>query len=322
MPLFRRRPAAPAPEEAPQSVLTPELMRQIRRIEIRTRHLVDQSFGGEYHSVFKGRGMAFDEVRPYQPGDEVRTIDWNVTARTGEPHVKRFVEERELTVLLVVDVSASFDVGTRGRFKRDLAAELGAVLAFAATTNHDRVGLVLFSDKVELLVPPRKGRRHVLRLVRELLTTRPTGRGTNVRLALDTANRVLARRGILFLISDFQTDIGRFRTTLAATRRRHDVVAVELTDPLEAEIPAVGLLRLADAEHGAHALVDTSSPRWRAAHAAARAAHAADLTAALRDGGVDRIAVTTGVDYAPALASFFQRRARTRRRAGRRRSAA
>ncbi|MEO8084190.1 MAG: DUF58 domain-containing protein [Ardenticatenales bacterium] len=320
MPFFRRRAAAPPPEPAP--LLTPELMRQIRRIEIRTRHLVDQSFGGEYHSVFKGRGMAFDEVRPYQPGDEVRTIDWNVTARTGEPYVKRFVEERELTVLLVVDVSGSFDVGSRGRFKRDLAAELGAVLAFAATTNHDRVGLILFSDRIECLVPPRKGRRHVLRLVRELLATKPTGRGTNLRLALDTANRVLARRGILFLISDFQSDPARYRNVLAATRRRHDLVAVELTDPLDAAIPAVGLLRLEDAESGAILTADTDSKRWRQAHAAAKAAHAAALTSALRDSGVERVSVSTDADYAPALASFFQRRARTRMRGGRRRPAA
>ena len=282
------------------------------------KRLVDQSFGGEYHSVFKGRGMAFDEVRPYQPGDEVRTIDWNVTARTGEPHIKRFVEERELTVLLVVDVSGSFDVGSRGRFKRELAAELGAVLAFAATTNHDRVGLVLFSDQVELLVPPRKGRRHVLRLVRELLATRPRGRGTDLRLAIDTARRVLDHRGIVFVISDFQGDPSPYRRALAMLGRRHDVVAVELRDPLEAELPAVGLLRLTDAETGATVVADTASRRWRAAHAAARAAQRAALAAALRDAGVDRVAVTTGVDYAPALATFFQRRARARRRGARR----
>lgn len=321
MPWFRRR-AAPAPAASPAPLVTPELMRQIRRIEIRTRHLVDQSFGGEYHSVFKGRGMAFDEVRPYQPGDEVRTIDWNVTARTGEPHIKRFVEERELTVLLVVDVSGSFDVGSRGRFKRELAAELGAVLAFAATTNHDRVGLVLFSDRIEGLVPPRKGRRHVLRLVRELLATRPRGRGTDIRLALDTARRVLDHRGIVFLISDFQAEPAAYRTALAMLGRRHDVVAVALSDPLEAELPPVGLLRLTDAETGAAVVADTRSKRWQRAHAAARSAHHAAVAGALRDAGVDRIAVATGVDYAPALTAFFQRRVRTRRRSPRRRALA
>ena len=182
-------------------MLTNDLIAKIRRIEITTRKLVSDSFAGEYHSAFKGRGMEFDEVRQYHPGDDVRTIDWNVTARTGEPYVKSFSEERELTVMLAVDVSRSGDFGTRNRFKRDLAAELAAVMSFAATTNNDKVGLLLFTDRVELLVPPRKGRSHVLRMVRDLLVFQPTGTGTDIRLGLDTVHQLLKRRSIVFLIS-------------------------------------------------------------------------------------------------------------------------
>ena len=295
-------------------MLTPELVRKIKRIEIRTRHLVEDSFAGEYHSLFKGRGMAFDEVRPYQIGDEVRTIDWNVTARTGEVHVKRFVEERELTVMLVVDASASFDFGSVGRWKRDLAAEISAVLAFAATTNDDRVGLLIFSDRVERIVPPRKGRRHVLRLVRELLAFRPEGRGTDIAEALHTVNRLLHRRGIVFLVSDFAADPAAFRDVLRQTSRRHDLVGVELRDPLEADIPDVGLIRLEDAETGERLWLDTADPAWRATFAAQRDTRARDLRAAMRDAGVDRIRLHGGQDYADALATFFRRRARRRRR--------
>ncbi len=295
-------------------MLTPELVRKIKRIEIKTRHLVEDTFAGEYHSLFKGRGMAFDEVRPYQIGDEVRTIDWNVTARTGSVHVKRFVEERELTVMLVVDASASFDFGSVGRWKRDLAAELSAVLAFAATTNDDRVGLLIFSDQIELIVPPRKGRRHVLRLVRELLAFQPSGRGTDIAEALDTVNRILNRRGIVFLVSDFAADPAAFHDALRRTARRHDLVGVELHDPLESDIPDVGLISLEDAETGERLWVDTSDATWRAAFEARRDTRADGLRAAMRDAGVDRIRVSGGEDYADALASFFRRRTRRRRR--------
>ena len=291
-----------------------ELMRQVRRIEIRTRHLVADTFAGEYHAVFKGRGMAFDEVRPYQPGDEVRTIDWNVTARMGEPFVKRFVEERELTVMLAVDASGSFDVGSVRRVKRALAAELAAVLAFAATTNHDKVGLVIFTDEVELLIPPRKGRRHVLRLVRELLAYRPQRRGTDLRVALDTVNRVLKRRAIVFLVSDFLADPAGFRRTLVASSRRHDVIAVRLRDPHEADLPAVGLVAFEDAESGAVVTVDTSDPGWRAAFSDRAERDAAAVRRGLADAGVARIDVSTADDYAAALTAFFERRERRRRR--------
>ena len=212
-------------------MLTADLMNKIRRIEIRTRRLVNDSFAGEYHSVFKGRGMEFDEVRPYQIGDEIRTIDWNVTARTGEPYVKRFVEERELTVMLVVDASASENFGSVNRFKRELAAELTAVLSFAATTNNDKVGLLIFTDQVELFIPPRKGRKHVLRLIRELLAFEPQSKGTDIKMALDQVNQILKRRSIIFLVSDFMADPKSYRQALSVTNRRHDLIAVDLQRP-------------------------------------------------------------------------------------------
>lgn len=289
-------------------MLSAELIKQIRRIELRTRRLVADSFGGEYQSVFRGRGMEFDEVRPYQPGDEIRAIDWNVTARTGEAYIKRFVEERELTVLLVVDASASGLFGSVGRFKRELAAELTAVLAFAATTNNDKVGLLVFSERVELFIPPRKGRRHVLRLVREMLAFAPAGRATDIGHALDSVNRIMHRRGIVFLISDFYDDPARYAAKLAITNRRHDLIAVDLHDPLEQAIAPVGLLALEDAETGATQWVDTTSTTWRDLFAQRVAYDRAQRIQALRRARVDRIAVNTDSDYVTALTQFFQLR--------------
>jgi uncharacterized protein (DUF58 family) len=291
-------------------MLSTELIRKIRQIEIRTRHLVNQSFAGEYQSVFKGRGMVFDEVRPYLPGDEIRSIDWNVTARMGEPYVKRFVEERELTVMFVVDASGSEDFGSVNRFKRELAAELTAVLSFAATNNNDKVGLLIFTDQIELYIPPRKGRRHVLRLIRELLAFAPQGRGTKIKLALDTLNRVLKRRGIVFVVSDFLVEAESYRRSLAVTNRRHDVVAIQLHDPLELEIADVGLLALEDAESGRVIWVDTSHRAWREAFGKRREALALERKELFNRVGVDRIEVTTAEDYVAALTKFFQRRAR------------
>ncbi len=291
-------------------MLTSELMSKIRRIEIRTRRLVNDSFAGDYHSVFKGRGMAFDEVRPYSPGDEIRTIDWNVTARTGEAYVKQFTEERELTVMLVVDMSGSGDFGSVNRFKRELAAELTAVLAFAATTNNDKVGLLIFTDQVELYIPPRKGRRHVLRLIRELLAFQPQNRGTDIKLALDTVNQMLQRRGIIFLVSDFLDDPARYRQALSMTNRRHDIIAVDLSDPLESDIANVGLLTLEDAETGALIWVDTSDKRWQAAFKQRSQQLAAEKHQAFIRASVDRIAVGTDQDYINPLTGFFQQRAR------------
>ena len=295
-------------------MLSAELFRKIRQIEIHTRRLVNDSFAGEYHAIFKGRGMEFDEVRPYLPGDEIRTIDWNVTARMGEPYVKRYVEERELTVMLVVDASGSGDFGTVNRFKREMAAELAAVLAFAATTNNDKVGLLIFTDRVELFIPPRKGRRHVLRVIRELLAFQPEGRGTNIKLSLDMVNRVLKRRGIIFVVSDFLIDPETYRQTLFVTNRRHDVIAVDLHDPLETNIAGVGLLALEDAESDELLLIDTSSRSWRQAFARRINELEQSKARVLTRSGVDHVKVTTDRDYVLALTLFFQKRARRLRR--------
>jgi uncharacterized protein (DUF58 family) len=295
-------------------MLSPELIKKIRRIEIRTRRLVNDSFAGEYHAIFKGRGMEFDEVRPYQPGDEVRTIDWNVTARTGELFVKRFVEERELTVMLLVDASASGQFGTANRFKREIAAELAAVLAFSAISNNDKVGVLIFTDRVELFIPPRKGRRHVLRLIRDVLAFEPTGHRTDLKMALDTANHLLKRRSIVFLISDFLAPAESYRPVLTISNRRHDVIAVTLSDPREQEWPKVGLLALEDAETGQVQWVDTSSRQWQRSFAD----RVTELTLArdrvFRKAKVDRIDITTGAEYVTPLTTFFEKRARRLRR--------
>ena len=295
-------------------MLSPELMKKIRRIEIRTRRLVNDSFAGEYHSIFKGRGMEFDEVRPYQVGDEIRTIDWNVTARTGEPYVKRYVEERELTVMLLVDASGSEDFGSVQRFKRELAAELTAVLAFAATTNNDRVGLLMFTDQIELIIPPRKGRTHVLRLIRELLAFEPQGRGTDIKLALDTVNRILKRRGILFLISDFIADADKYRRALSVTNRRHDLIVVDLYDPLEKEIQDVGLLSLEDPETDDVVWADTSSTAWRQSYQQRLQLLEMDKQRIFRQSKVARIKIGTNEDYTNPLMAFFDERAKRIRR--------
>ena len=301
-------------------MLSSDLIRTIRRIEIHTRHLVNDSFAGEYQAIFKGRGMEFDEVREYQPGDEVRSIDWNVTARMGKPFVKRYVEERELTVMLAFDASASGLFGTAERFKRALAAELGAVLAFSAITNNDKVGLLAFTDQVELHIPPRKGRRHVLRLIRDLLAFEPARRGTDVTLALDRLNRTLKRRAIIFLISDFLLDydqadaIKAYERALLVTNRRHDLVAVSITDPRETTWPNAGLVALEDAETGTRLWVDSGDPNWREAFAAQAAARHTARDAAFTRAQVDQIAVTVGEDYVEPLLAFFQARARRWRR--------
>src|SRR5438094_565159 len=246
-------------------MLPREVIRQVRRLQLRARRAVEDLLGGEYHSVFKGTGIAFEEVREYQPGDDIRTIDWNVTARMGHPFIKRFVEERELTVMLLIDCSASNQFGTFLQQKREVAAELAAVLAFSAISNNDRVGLVAFTDKVERFVPPRKGTRHVLRLIRDVLFFQPRRRGTSIREGLDYVNRVLHRRTIVFLLSDF-LDRG-FESALKRTGRRHDLIAVHITDPREQELPPVGLLDLEDAETGERLLLDTGSRQVREAFA-------------------------------------------------------
>ena len=243
---------------------TKELLKKVRQLEIRTRGLVNQVFSGEYHSVFKGRGMEFSEVREYQAGDEIRMIDWNVTARFNHPFVKVFEEERELTVMLMVDMSGSQFFGSSTALKRDIAAELSAILAFSAMKNNDKVGAILFTDQIEKFVPPRKGRSHALRIVRELLSYEPKQSATSIRKAVEYLNSVQKKRSIVFLISDFM-DAG-YETALRIAGKRHDLVGITLIDPRESELPAVGLMTFRDAETGVQRWVDTSNPRVRDAH--------------------------------------------------------
>ena len=290
-----------------------EVLRAIRRIEIRTRRLVNQGVGGEYHSVFKGRGMEFSEVREYLPGDDVRTIDWNVTSRTGTLHVKKFIEERELTVLLAVDVSRSGDFGSGGRSKLETAAEVAAVLAFSAVRNNDRVGLLLFTDEVEVHVPPNKGSEHVLRVVREVLCHEPRGRGTDIARALQSVTKSLKKRAIVFLISDFIAPDFDFALRVAA--RKHDVVAVRVVDPREEQLPASGLVEVKDAETGAHAVVDASSRKVRDAWARAHAGRRDRLDATLRRLGLDSLEVRTDKPYDIPIMRFFKARERRSRSA-------
>jgi len=291
-----------------QPPIPPELLQKIRRIEIRARRLVSNLFLGEYHSVFRGRGLEFSEVREYQPGDDVRSIDWNVTARMGTPYVKKYVEERELTVLLVVDVSASETFGTGAQTKGEVAAEVAALLAFAAVANNDRIGLLTFSDRIEKFVPPRKGSQHVLRIVRELLYARPQGRGTDIAGALAYLTRVARRRSIIFLISDF-LDRG-FEGALRVAVQRHDLVAISLTDPRELSLPPVGLLEMEDAETGQPLLLDTEDRETRRQYALAAAQRRQERQQLLRSMGVDEVAITTDRPYVQPLMAFFQARAR------------
>jgi uncharacterized protein (DUF58 family) len=295
-------------------MLNNDLMKTIRHIEIRTKKLVNDSYAGEYHSVFKGRGMEFDEVRPYHVGDEVRTIDWNVSARTGELHVKRYVEERELTLMLLVDASASNDFGSSQRFKREVAAEIAAVLSFAASNNNDKIGLLLFTDQIEMYVPPRKGRKHILRLIRELLTFQPQGRGTDLKMALDTVNRILKRRSVIFLLSDFLVDPSSYGHELAITNRRHDLVALELHDRMEREFTDLGLVSLEDPETGVIELVDTSSRDWQRGYSDHMATLDANKRRTLMQASVDHIRIRTDEDYTIPLTNFFQDRAKRMRR--------
>ncbi len=298
------------------SAIAPEILRQVKRIELRTRGLVNARFVGEYHSVFKGQGMEFAEVREYQAGDEVRTIDWNVSARMHRLFVKRYVEERELTVLLVVDCSGSSRFGTGARDKQSLAAELAAVLALTATRNNDRVGLVLCSDRIEHVVPPRKGRRHALRLVRDVLAWPSTARGTDLGLALDWAARVLTHRAIVFVISDFVTP--PIERHLKRLSQRHDLVAVVLDEPGERDLPDVGVARLVDAETGKYLEIDTSDRSVRERYAVKLAAERATRQQLLRRLAVDEVIVPTESGYTEPLLRFFHTR-ETRLRHRRRR---
>jgi len=285
-----------------------EILNKVRRIEITTRSMVRDTFSGSYESIFKGRGMEFDEVREYQPGDDIKTIDWNVTARTGWLHVKKYIEERELTVLIVFDASGSFDFGTGHRLKRELAAEVGAVLAFAAIKNNDKVGLLIFTDEIETFVPPRKGRKHVLRIIREILHFRPRSKGTNIAMALEHAMRVVKRHSVMFCISDFR-DSG-FQSALTVANRKHDVVAVTVTDPREMEIPPLGLIEVEDGETGERVILDLSRRKFADSFAEAAADVEARRKRAFTRSKVDEIGLKTDEDYVEPLIRFFQERQR------------
>ncbi len=293
-------------------MLPREVVQQIRRLQLRARRAVEDLLGGEYHSVFKGMGMAFEEVREYQPGDDIRAIDWNVTARMGHPFVKRYIEERELTVMLVIDGSGSQQFGTQYQQKREVAAELAALLAFCAISNNDKVGLIAFTDRVERFVPPRKGTRHALRLIRDVLFFQPQRRGTSIKQGLDYLNRVQHRRAIVFLLSDF-LDAG-YEKALTRTGRRHDLTAVRIGDPREWELPAVGLLELEDAETGRRLLLDTASPEIRAAHATAARQRHESLRQLARTSHIDLIEVSTDGGHLDALVHFFHMREHRLRR--------
>ena len=284
-----------------------ELFAKIRRIEIRTKGLVNNVFGGEYHSAFKGRGIEFSEVRPYQFGDDIRTIDWNVTARTGDTFVKIFEEEREQTLLLVVDISGSSDFGSRDKFKREIAAEICAILGFSAIKNNDKVGLLLFSDQVELFVPPKSGRRHVLRLIRDLFAHEPCSSGTSIHMALDHILRVIRRRSIVLLVSDF-LDEG-FEKSLRMVSRRHDTVAVQLQDPREKSLPSLGLVTLFDPETNRAQLLDTGSRVVRKAFRQSSLDRNTQLKVLFRRARVDHVEIQCGEDFVDPLAKFFRARA-------------
>ena len=289
-------------------MLPKEVLRKIRRIEITTSKLVTDFLSGQYESVFKGRGIEFDEVREYQPGDEIRTIDWNVTARMGHPFVKKFVEERQLTVMILLDASSSSSFGTTKRYKKELAAEVSAVLAFAAIQNNDRVGLIIFTDRIEKFVPPRKGLHHVLRVVREALYFTPKDKGTDIGAALRYLDSVATRRVVTFVISDFLAK--DFKKPLSIANKRHDVVAITITDPREAELPNAGIVELVDAETGRSFTIDTSSKNVREIYAKKASAMREERGEIFGSVGVDHIDISTDKPYIEAFIKFFKMRKR------------
>ncbi len=287
-----------------------ELLKKIRRIEIRTSHMVNDVLAGEYHSAFKGRGMEFEEVRQYQIGDDVRTIDWNVSARYGEPFVKMYREERELTVMLLVDLSRSHQFGTAGQLKRDLVAEVCATLAFSAIRNNDKIGLIAFTDGIEHWVPAKKGRRHVLRIIRDLLYFEPKGSGTHLSVAFDHLNKITRRRCVVFLVSDFQAS--GYEQPMRMAKGRHDLIPITITDQREVELPDVGLIELMDAETGETIVVDSSSQALRRRYAASAVVRADDRYRQFKRSKIDAIDVMTGEPFVEPLTRYFRaRKART-----------
>ncbi|MCZ6696455.1 MAG: DUF58 domain-containing protein [Acidobacteria bacterium] len=289
-------------------MLPSEILRKVRRIEIRSNRLVNESLAGEYHSVFKGRGMEFSEVREYQFGDDVRTIDWNVTSRMGHPYVKRYVEERELTVILLVDFSASGEFGSHRQFKREIAAEICALLAFSAIKNNDRVGLIAFTDRIETFLRPRKGNNHVLRVIRDVLYFSPVGRRTDIGMALRNLSRTITKRSVVFLVSDFLGE--GYEQPLRIAARKHDLIAITMTDPREEDLPPLGLIDLEDAETGERIVVDTSDRRTRRFLKDWARARRAKRESLFRSIGVDALELFTDRPYDVPLVRFFHRRAR------------
>ena len=288
-----------------------DLFKKVRRIEITTSRLVTDVFAGQYHSVFKGRGLEFDEVREYFPGDDVRTIDWNVTARTGKPHVKKYIEEREMTVMLLVDVSRSCQFATINEIKSQLAAEIAALLAFSAIRNNDKIGLVIFTDKIEKFIPPVKGTKNVLRLIREILYFKPENTATNLSMALDYLNKVMTRKSVAFLISDFfdsADSMGRLKKALAIANRRHDLIAITLNDRREKELPSCGLVMLEDAETGHMTLVDTSAAKVRDEYAARAEGRFKNRQRLFNSVGMDHINISTDASYSDEIIKFFLKR--------------
>ena len=287
---------------------TKELLKKVRRIEIKTKGLSSHLVSGEYHSAFKGQGMSFAEVRNYQYGDDIRNIDWNVTARTGEPFTKRFEEERELTVMLLVDLSGSAYFGSRQQFKQELMTELSAVLAFSAINNQDKVGLILFSDKVETYIPPKKGKKHILRIIRELIDFEPTGKGSELGKSLEYLNNVIRKRCITFVLSDFM--MRGYEAPLRVVSRRHDVIGVHLRDPLEESLPNVGLIRVTDAETGKFQWLDTAEGKTRKRYQQWYADNIQYMRESFRKAGAAYMSLVTNEPYLNELVKFFKRRAR------------
>jgi uncharacterized protein (DUF58 family) len=284
-----------------------EILKKVKKIEIQTRRLVNEIFSGEYHSVFKGRGMEFAEVREYTYGDDIRNIDWNVTARMRHPYVKQYVEERELTVMLVVDASSSGEFGTVAQFKGEIAVEICAVLAFSAIRNNDRVGLIIFTDKVEKFVPPKKGKKHVMRVIRELLYFKPEDTKTDINCALEYINKVLKRRTVVFLVSDFLAE--NYSTTLQIANKRHDVIGIKITDPREIELPDIGFIELEDAETGEEVLIDTSNPEVRRLFALQSDTRRKERDRMLAGMDIDSIDIYTDKSYILPIMNFFRMRA-------------
>lgn len=289
---------------------TSELLKKVRKIEIKTRGLSNQIFSGEYHSAFKGRGMAFSEVREYQPGDPIRSIDWNVTARLNHPYVKVFEEEREITLMLIIDVSASENFGSKGMLKREMITEVAAVLAFSAVQNNDKIGVILFSDKVEKFIPPKKGKTHILRIIRELIDFKPLGKGTQINEALRFFNNVTKKRSIAFLISDFMSE--NYEQALKIAAQKHDLIALVTKDIAEEQLPDLGLIPIYDYETGSTAWIDSSDKQVRLEYAKNRLKHVDNTNAILRRCGTDHVTMFTNQSYVKPLMQLFKKREATR----------